>query len=204
MKNPELHTEQWQPVRRGISKEALVVILTLAGLPLQDWDQGTAKTIEHLRTEIAEGESQIVISKTGEVRRQAGVARIDVIHPAASGELYILKEDRQEFADGRVRKRQLSTSLGEKMKPHEEPIAAAERAISEELGINEIVGLYNLGAEEIVHVSESYPGLKSYLKTHLFAAIISPESFVPEGYIEEQDDKKNYYVWDSVETNKSS
>ena len=197
MNSPELRTDQWRPIPQDVTEQELASVLMAAGIPIQDWAQGSAKTVEHLRVEIEEGESQIDVGINGEIRRRVSVIWVDVLYPADNGDVYILREDRQVYKDGRVRRRQLSTSLGEKMKPNEEPTAAVERALHEELGVTATAGLYTLGAgKKTAHTPDSYPGLKSHFKTYLYAAVISTEAFVAEGYVEEQADKTNYYVWE--------
>jgi hypothetical protein len=194
--NPERFTDQWREIPRDTDIATLTDKLTAASIPLHEWAQGSAKTLAHLLKEVNEGESQLSIGSNGEMRRQVTVVGMDVLHTDAQGNVYILREDRQEFADGRTRQRNLLNSLGEKMQTGEDPVAAAERALLEELGIREVTGLYHLGDEETTHSPSSYPGLQSHYKTHGFAAVIPAESFVADGYIEEQADKTNYYVWD--------
>ncbi len=89
------------------------------------------------------------------------------------------------------------------MKPGEEPIDAARRALYEEIGVDNSTELHFLEDKEIAHSSESYPGLKSYFKTHSFIAVIPPDHYVPEGYVEKQAHKTNYYVWDLIKTKKT-
>lgn len=198
MSNPELPTEQLYPIPRGISEQAFVAVLESAGLPLQEWGQGSSKTIEHLLTEVRDGESLIYIGRSGAIRREVSVVGVDVLHTTASGDVYLLREDRQEYKDGRVRRRQLSTSLGEKIKPDENPVNAAKRSLSEELEVVETIGLYSLGSEERMRTTDSYPGLASNKIVHSFVAHIPAMSFVPDGYVEKQKDKTNYYSWNLI------
>jgi hypothetical protein len=201
MSNPELPTEQLNRIPRGISEQAFVAILESAGLPLQDWGQGSSKTVGHLLAEVRDGESLISVGRNGEIRREVDVVGVDVLHVTAGGDVYLLREDRQVYKkeyqkDKRVRQRNLSTSLGEKIKLGEDPVDAANRSLSEELGVAETTGLYSLGFQETIDPTDSYPGLVSQKTLHLFVAQIPAESFVPEGYVEKQGDKTNYYLWD--------
>jgi len=52
---------------------------------------------------------------------------VDVINIRPNGDIYLLKEDRQEF-HGRLKpkRRKLQSSIGEKLKPGEDPAAAVK------------------------------------------------------------------------------
>lgn len=62
-----------------------------AGLALGDWGQGSAKSVEHLKLEIKEGESRIYASDKGEVQRLVDVVKIDVFHFSDNGDVYSLR-----------------------------------------------------------------------------------------------------------------
>jgi hypothetical protein len=172
-----------------------------AGIDISLWGAGGAKTVAHLHQEIEEGESQMTFSPEG-VTRSVRVAWVDVLYLDTQGDIYCLVEDRQEYNDGRTRTRSLSTSLGEKLKPHESAPEGALRAIEEELGIKTVQSLHALGSESTTHTPDSYPGLESQYETHAFAAVIDEASYDPSGYIEIQADKTNYYVWEKIHSSK--
>lgn len=174
--------------------------LNRADIPLVEWGQGAAKTVGHLLHEIHSGESGVSIdSERGTIERTVEVAWIDVLHLAKDGAVYALREARQEYADGRKRFRTtLLASLGEKMLQGEPPETAAFRALNEELGIPEPQSLHFRHTATELHTPDTYPGLQSEYQNHFFVATVSEESFNPEGYVEVQTDKINYYEWTVV------
>ena len=173
----------------------LKALLEWADVDLAAWGSGSAKTVDHLLREIEYGESEVNFSPEGTVTRRVRVAWVDVLHFDANGNVYQLYEDRQEYVDGRIRKRILDSSLGEKFHPSEEPVEAAIRALSEELGITDYVSLHVIGSEQTTHSPDSYPGLESQYDTHSFVAVVDDNTYDPHGYVEEQGDKSNFYKW---------
>jgi hypothetical protein len=120
-------------------------------------------------------------------------------------EIYKLVEQEQIFKDGRVRHRNISTSIGEKMKQLESPIDATKRALKEELGIQMTADDFNFQLLEFFNEdrpavpSVSFPGL--WTKRNLyFTEIYLPKKFYrPDGYMEIQSDKSSYFVWQKVD-----
>lgn len=197
MTRSEISQQNWQPLGSDISAETLRWHLVRADIPVSEWGQGSAKTLEHLLQEIKNGESQISISPDAtRIKREVSVAWLDVLHLSANGTVLALREARQEYSDGRVRKRSLDWSLGEKMMPNENPATAAARALQEELGVAEPETLHFLGSEKTKHTADSYPGLESHYNMHTFVATLDEAAFNPSGYIERQADKTNYYEWE--------
>ena len=186
-----------------ITIEALETTLRSAGLDLDSWGQGKAKTLAHLHKEIMEGESTVNLTENG-VERRVGVAGVDVLYDDQAGNTFRLVEDRQEFSDGRVRRRQEETSLSEKLKVGEDPEEAAKRALAEEIGVANIDSFHVLGHKEVERTSDSYPGLASIYDVYTYAAVLGPEDFNSEGYIEEQPDKINYYIWTVINSTSDS
>lgn len=177
--------------------EKLANLLKEGGIDTSAWGTGSAKTIAHLLKEVREGESQMTFSPEG-ITRAVRVAWVDVLYRDEQGDIYLLVEDRQEYNDGRIRRRQLGTSLGEKLKPGEEPGEGAIRALDEELGVHSYQSLHTVGHEHTTHATDSYPGLESSYDTYSFVAILDNTSYTPEGYIETQADKTNYYIWTKI------
>ena len=177
--------------------EGLRNYLSTYGIPVDSWGKGSAKTLDHLLEEINEGETVLVERERGtEVLREIKVASITVLYHK-NGETYVLAEDRQEFSDGRVRKRTLKAkgSLSEKFKSHEDQGEAAKRAIREELGIAGDVKLTQVKEEEEIEASQSFPGLKTIYHMYRFNAELTDNQYSPNGYVETQDDKKTYFIW---------
>lgn len=168
--------------------------LTENKIPLHLWGTGKAKTFEHLIKELAEGEATIELLHNGTVQRRADGAGIIVYyHDGVSR--WRLKEDRQVFKDGRTRTRTMTSSIGEKLRPNENPRIAARRALHEELGIDEEIELIDLGPVVKGPVaSESYPGTWSISTSYIFETTL-PRHLYKTEYVEVQADKTNYYVW---------
>lgn len=181
-----------------IPLDTLMETLATANIPIEEYGNGNAKTVQHLLSEIREGEATMTTNKEGELHREVNVLWADVICELPDGRVYALREDRQEFKDGRVKRRELDSSLGEKIKPSEKPSEALYRAIYEELGIEDVKNIYNVGYDERTFVPDTFPGINSTYKMHKFVATIPESEFRPEGYVEFQDDKTNFYVWTPV------
>jgi hypothetical protein len=167
--------------------------LSSFGIPVNLWGQGTAKTIGHLLQEVSVGET-VLTTKGRELLRQVGFSAVHVTYRDGR-EVYELVEYRQEFRDGRVRRRNTGASISEKLQPGENPKDAAERALQEELGISGGVNLKGGKITEELKESPSYPGLRTQYLRYDFNAELRPDQYSPEGYVEEQDDKTTYFVW---------
>ena len=183
------------------SQKSLTEMLRTYEMPLDLWGVGDAKTLEDLYNEINEGESQLV-DENGELVRKTKVLAVDV-YCHIEGKTYKLVEDRQEFVDGRVRRRTadvLDTSLGEKCGINESLATALARTMHEELGIEETTAAeldFETGdVVEKERPSGSYPGLKTRHVKHYYTTNLPPALYKEEGYREEQPGKKTtYFVW---------
>lgn len=99
------------------------MMVLMSTLPLEQYGKGRAKTFTELIKEIESGECKIVW-EDGIPIRCIQVVNIYVYSPAGKR----LKEDRQEFLDGRVRRREMKGIL-EKRFPAEKINDAAIRAM---------------------------------------------------------------------------
>jgi hypothetical protein len=173
--------------------------LSSAGVPLHTWGTGSAKTLDHLLKELDEGECTLTREPHGIVRRGA-LAMVRVLHVAADGTTWWLREDRQVFRDGRVRRRDHGgASVAEKIKPGEPTDERlAHRAVAEELGVRGPFLTQVLGETFEITPSPSYPGLENQLTVHRFEVALSREQFRPEGYVEHQPDKDTFFIWERV------
>lgn len=163
------------------------------GIPVDIWGQGAAKTIGHLLREVNDGET-VLTQRGKELLRQVEFAAVNVIYRNGR-EVYELVEDRQEFRDGRVRRRDTGSSVSGKIQPGENPKDAAERALREELCITGRVNLKGDNKSEEIKESPSYPGLRTQYLRFSFQAELSGDQFSPDGYVEDQLDKTTYFVW---------
>ncbi len=180
------------------SPAELAAVLERFGVKAEPWGQAEAKSLDDLFGEIEEGETALCIDGEGRLVRLVSAVRADVLYRTDAGEVLILREDRQVFADGRVRRRSIGASLAEKMKPGEEPAAAIERGIREELGVEGALDLVPRGESVERRDSPSYPGLSSIYRFYRFTAALRDDQYSPEGYVERQASKTSYFVWDSM------
>lgn len=178
--------------------QALKQQLAGAGIDVSAWGKGEAKTLEHLLREVESGETTLVTDEHGGLLRKVVVGGADVYHVSFDGKKYRLKEEKQVFKDGRERRRSLGHAVSEKMKPDENPYEAMIRGIREELGIEGELTLIEIGVDEPIPQTPSYPGLQSQYIRHKFEVLLDESQFRPEGYIEEQQDKSTYFVWELV------
>lgn len=178
--------------------ESLRLELTRAGININDWGIGQAKTLEHLQKEIDEGEATLITNENGEILRSIVVGGADVYYTSPENKTYRLKEEKQVFKDGRERSRDLEVALSEKMKPGEEPETAMIRGIKEELGILGDIQITELGSETEIKPSQSYPGLRTQYKKYMYKVLLTQSQFNPIGYIEEQLDKNTYFIWEEI------
>jgi hypothetical protein len=84
-------------------------------IPIQYWGTGNAKTIEHLLDEI-DNEECIIKDEGGYLVRYIEFVGIRMLYKDKDNVTWLLKEDRQEFKDGRIRRRDMQSSVSEKMK----------------------------------------------------------------------------------------
>ncbi|MCL5733095.1 MAG: hypothetical protein M1334_00310 [Patescibacteria group bacterium] len=169
-----------------------------AGIDVSEWGKGQAKTLAHLQKEIESGETFLVARERGKLLRKVLVGAADIFYISPDGKKYRLKEDRQVFKDGRERKRDLGQAVSEKIKPDEDPKDAMIRGVREELGVEGYISLIETGVDEQQLSSYSYPGLQSQYIRHKFEATLNDRQFKSDGYIEEQQDKSTYFIWEEV------
>ncbi len=174
--------------------EDLITKLGEYGIPHETWGKGEAKSVENLLDELTNSEC-IIVEEDGQLVRYIEFVGINIFYNE-DGNKYLLTEDRQVFNDGRVRKRKMLASVSEKMKSGENPLVSAIRGIKEELGID--VGKYQLEEKKDIgydNKSQSYPGLSSKYKGHIFNCKLVSSQYREEGYIEVQKDKSTFFVW---------
>lgn len=157
-------------------------------LDLSLFGVGPAKTFQELEAEIANGESLIIWDADRPIR----LVRVVCVHVFShTGEQLV--EDRQEFTDGRVRRRGM-TGVSEKLKVGEAPLEGAKRALTEELGIDRELTLESLGESWRERLSTSYPGLLSRYATYAFRVTLPKWLYQPI-YIEQQASKRTIFQW---------
>lgn len=178
------------------SLDELSGYLKMAGLPVEQYGQGKAKTLEHLFKEI-QGGGCILIEEGKDLIRKVRSANILIYYQDEGGGLFFLKELKQVFKDGRERNRNFEWSVSEKLEPGESREEAALRAMSEELGIFNSNPKF-LRTENQDIESPSYPGLATRYESNFFEIYLSHAQHNPDGYQEKQPDKTTYWVWEQI------
>ena len=171
------------------------ILLSSKNINFDVWGQGESKTLQHLLDELTSGESTLEIDGSDRVVRKVEGSAINIYYSLYQGKTLILVEEKQVFTGGRVRIRNINTSIGEKMRPSESPMEAGIRAMQEELKISDIT-LAPIGTEHRDLVaSTSFPGLWTKNTIHVFETYLNSQQFRPEGYMEIQEDKTTYFMW---------
>jgi hypothetical protein len=176
----------------------LINILKRHDIPVDLWGTGKSKTINHLLKELQNSECSLE-EENESITRYIEFVGIKVYYIDKEDQRWILKEERQEFNDGRVRRRNIPNSVSEKMKFGENPTFAAIRGIKEELGVD--INSNQLSKYSDLHYdggSVSYPGLDTKYKGHKFICNLTETQFEPNGYIEVQEDKKTFFTWKKI------
>lgn len=179
------------------SEEDLISKLKEYNIPYENWGSGEAKTVSNLLDELKNDECSI-IDENGKLMRSIEFVGVRVFY-TENGTKYYLKEDRQVFKDGRIRRRRIRSSIGEKMSFGEDPRIASLRGMKEELGV-EIDDSQLIEQKDINYsnTSQSYPGIESKYIGHIFSCELRKDQYRPEGYVENQKDKSTYFVWEKV------
>lgn len=173
----------------------LVNLLKKYDIPCDMWGTGKSKTIEHLLDELENKECSLE-EEGDSLTRYIEFVGIKIYYVDKNEQRWFLKEERQEFVDGRIRRRNIPNSVSEKMKFGENPKFAAVRGIKEELNV--VIKTDQLKKYSDLHYdggSVSYPGLDTKYKGHKFVCYLTDDQFNPNGYIEIQRDKKTFFNW---------
>jgi hypothetical protein len=177
--------------------ENLKELLNSYNIPIDLWGTGKSKTINNLLNELENDECSLE-EKNHKITRYIEFVGIKIYY-TKDDEIFILKEDRQEFNDGRIRRRDMPSSVSEKMVFGEDPIVASIRGIREELGVK--IEAHQLTKHSDLNYnggSLSYPGLDTKYKGHKFICNLIDEQFNPNGYVEIQKDKKTFFIWEKL------
>ncbi|MDO8583980.1 MAG: NUDIX domain-containing protein [bacterium] len=184
--------------RAPATREEVLHLLTQLAIPTHLWGKGEAQTVDKFVEEVLSGEAELAMTPDHRLERIARGSKVDVYYLSDAG-LLRLVEDRQEFRDGRRRHRRgkIDFSVGEKCKRNESAENAAYRALEEELGVTEPLPLEALGEEpRKTTPSLAYPGtITTYISTR-FRVMLPAQWYKQEGYVERQNDKSTYFVWE--------
>jgi hypothetical protein len=177
--------------------EELLRMLHEHGINTESWGKGTTKTVEDLQTELDRGESSLV-AKDGKLQRIVSVLLLEV-YCEIDGRRYHLYEDRQVHKDGSVLRREdVPNSVSEKVGSDELPPnpAVIRRALYEELGIKKFITAREIKYEEKAKPPKTYPDIPAEYHYYWWEVEISESDFKPEGYVEVQEKKSTYFVWE--------
>jgi hypothetical protein len=173
--------------------------LAAMGISTSEWERGGAKSLVDLWAEYGNGEA---VLSDDPPSRTIEVAQV-IIRRGDS----VLIEIEQEFEDGRRRARMWPPS--EKMKSGEAPRQAAQRCLSEELGLGE--GEIALGEEvdliEELADSPSYPGLPTRYQFHVFPARLVAADALPaadfhrDNHAVDDPIRRHYWGWRTAKEN---
>ena len=142
----------------------------LQALPeYEAWGNGSAKSVAHLWEEIRLGESVITQEGARKVRVVVGELR-----QSTTSDLRLVELE-QTLSDGRKRVRS-RRPMAEKIIANENPMAALERGLLEELNLKS--GDYALisptpEASLTSRLSDSYPGMLSHYERYIFQVVSS-------------------------------
>jgi len=152
----------------------LEAALVAAGIDVSAWGRGAAKGVDDLFEELEREETILQFGSIG-VRRWLNVVKVRITPPDRPERQLV--EARQIFPDGRERARGLP--LSEKMFAREDPLAAARRGVSEELGAAIHQGArVDVDERSLVQWREtresaSYPSLVSHYNLHEYGATVA-------------------------------
>ena len=180
-------------------------LLEASGVDIGAWGKNATRNVIDLALEINARESKLSYGKDGRLQREIKFVAVEVVYKdPETGLEYRLVEDRQEFKDGTVRKRDIAFSLAEKLKlTGKGMMTGVKKACVEELSIFDIQNSQiTLGDTNIsTGVSRGYPGLRTRYVAHPARVNLTREQFKPNGYTEEQPDKTTYFRWAAMVRN---
>jgi len=178
-----------------MTKQELTVLLQQYGIRLESFGQNSAKSLDHLLTEIVDGET-VLAEQDGRLVRKVSVLGVDVFANINDCAQHLV-EDRQVFTDGRVRRRQMPTSISEKLHQGEDVFAAVARALEEEIGVCKFTLLTPVPKTRVeIEDSPSYPGILSEYTKYEVEILIHSSEYCLDGYREVQKDKTTHFVWE--------
>lgn len=175
-------------------------LLDQHGIDYNKWSEiQEAKTIEDLQTERDKQECILTVDESGLIRKTEAI-KIKIEYSDESGQLLRLVEDRQEFNNGKFRRRPTSSAVWEKIKPGEDPREEALRGLREELNIDAI-NIEHIGESANAEPPQDYPGIPTLIEATEFKLQMNNELFLPNGYVENQETKKTFFAWRKYSNN---
>ena len=181
-----------------MDRETVRSRLLAAGVLLEQWETGVANTFDDFMDEFIKGET-VLVGEGASLMRQVWVLSLSV-YCTVGGKNFELVEDRQEFADGRVRHRDKKSAVTEKLLPGEDPRLAVARALAEELGLHRFLSCDSQGTRNEVSQSNAFPGLTTEYVLRDYSVELDPADYRPDGYVEVEESTgiTTYFVWRAI------
>ncbi len=180
-----------------MERHELIDLLSKNGVDHGRFGQGKAKSLNDLLEEVEKGET-VLAEENGHLLRRIIVLNVDVFVDIEGTRRHLV-EDQQIFDDGRVRRRNRSSSIAETLRSDEDALAAVPRAVWEEIQVRKFTLLTPVPATSLEKVeSPSYPGLITEYSLSKVDILIPLEEYKVEGYHEREKDLVTYFVWVST------
>lgn len=178
----------------SIASDLITSLLTLAKIDYSNW--GTlagSKPLTNLVKEVENKETKLsLVSNT--LLRLCRISYVIVRYKNLT-----LVEEKTVWKDGRPpRVRLLPGSIAEKALSNESEEEAAVRGLKEELGLSTKLSL--LCVRGYKQDSPAYPGLPSFFADTIFEVELSDEQYVSSDYVENDNEKKTFFVWKPSDT----
>ena len=167
------------------SESCLRKKLEMWWIDISSWWKAPHKSVRHLLDEINKEETSLMCSQD-DVSRCVYVSTGDVYYRDLNNQLYLLKEEKQVFPEGEVKKRDLNSSISEKSSKNEDDKEGIIRALDKELWItNEnIKSILDMWIEEKSRESQAYPGLLTKYILAKFLILLDWEIDIKKGFKE--------------------
>lgn len=181
----------------NMDKQEILQILEQHNIDYTVWGKAKAsKPLEDFLEEVLSSESTILKVENGQAWIDASGASVTLWTPSVveNRTWHFLREDRQEWHNGRSRKRDLICSIGEKALHNEDPHKTLQRCFEEEMNMKVTLNIGKPQTVSFFQDSESFPGIKRNYHINHWDALM-PEHMLQEEYVEKQSKKNNYWRW---------
>jgi len=179
------------------SADSLTEVLREHQVPTDAWGENDTKTLTDLYGELTRGETALFVTAGG-LQKYITTIKVNVFYRDESGLYRLVEAAQNNLVTGTWRHRGLNNSLSEKRHAAhgETPLAAASRALREEIGVEQPLALGQTA--EIIHPAKTernYSPIPTVNETQYFQASLRANDYDPRGYIEEQPDKRTFFHW---------
>ncbi len=174
--------------------------LAMWAIDIKSWWKAPHKWVKHLVDEINNNEAWLLCFK-GDVSRCVYVSTWDVYYRDTNNQLFLLKEEKQVFPNGKVIRRGLDNSISEKSGRDEDDMIWIIRAVKEELWLTSenIKSILNKWIKEDSRESKAYPWLISKYILAKFQILLDWNIDTNKGFQEAGTEKTIHFVWEAIE-----